>query len=80
MCLAQGHHHERMGVQYWASPRGMQWALATGCLVDTESIAMHYGKNNVKKPCLGAVMIINGWPLVIPMVVDAQNRWVEGAT
>lgn len=78
-CLVQGHHHEKLGVQYWASPYGMQWAVQTGCLADETSVAMSYGKNNVKKHCMGAVMIINGYPLVVPMILDQQRRWLEGA-
>lgn len=78
MNAVQGHHHEKFGVQYWTNPAGQTfWAAQTGCLVDQHSLAMHYGKNNIKRPILGCLMILNGWPLPIPMVVDKNNRWVN---
>lgn len=75
MCAVAGHHHQLFGAQYWSSPSGVFWAAQTGCLVDQYSLAMAYGKNNTKRPVLGCLMILNGWPLTIPMILNKQNRW-----
>lgn len=77
MNAVQGHHHEKFGAQYWASPLGVFWAAQTGCLVEPDSLAMAYGKNNVKRPILGALMILDGYPLAIPMNLDQAGRWAS---
>ncbi len=48
-----------------------------GCLVDSESMAMAYAKNNLPKPILGCLMIDSaGLPSLVKMVVDQNNNWV----
>lgn len=78
MNAVQGHYHEQMGAQYWSNPRGFFWGAQTGCLVDINSLAMAYGKNNLKKPVLGSLIIINGYPISVPMVLDDKFRWIGG--
>lgn len=76
MCAVQGHYHEKMGAQYWRTPAGTFWAAQTGCLVDEKSLAMAYGKNNLKKPVLGSLVIINGYPISVPMILNQDGRWI----
>ena len=62
-----GHLHSLAGVQYMSNGENQCWAMATGCLVDAESIAFAYGQNFKDKPVCGAGLIINGVPTWIPI-------------
>ena len=75
ICYAQGHFHGSFGVQYWRVGRELKWGLAGGCLVDTRSKAMDYGRLNFEQPALGATIIINGIPILIPLIEDKKGNW-----
>jgi len=72
----QGHVHSKFEIQWWASPTGNRWALTVGCLVDHDSIAFAYAKNNLKKSINGCGIILDGIPRLIPMVMNKKGRWV----
>ena len=74
-CVVQGHYHEDSGIQYSSSPRQLIWGASAGCLVDDKSLAMEYNKANMKRPILSCVIIINGIPQIIPMVIK-DGKWV----
>lgn len=75
MSAVQGHYHELFGAQYWGNPLALHFAAQTGCLVDWKSLAMAYGKNNLKRPVLGSLMILDGKPVPIPMHIGKNHRW-----
>lgn len=74
-CFVQGHFHTDFSCQYWATSKQLCWAVTAGCLVDKDSLAFAYAKNNLRKFILGCLMIINGIPYLIPMVLNENNRW-----
>lgn len=76
MSACQGHFHNRFYVSYWSSPIGLYWDANAGCLVDHKSRAQAYGKNNLQKPIVGCMIIENGIPHLIPMLLSAEGRWV----
>lgn len=76
MSVVQGHYHEKMGIQYWGNSLGLYFAAQTGCLVDDDSLAMEYNKTNLKRPLIGSLIIINGHPKLIPMVLNKKGRWI----
>lgn len=76
MSCIQGHFHEKMGVQYWANSLGLYFAAQTGCLVDDDSLAMSYNNTNLKRPLIGSLIILNGQPQIIPMVLSKKGRWI----
>ena len=76
MSCYQGHYHESYGVKYWANPNGLYFALQTGCLVDNHSLAFNYNNVNLKKPIIGTALIIDSLPVLEPMVLDNEGRWV----
>jgi len=76
MNAIQGHHHNQFAINYWASPVGVFWQAFTGCLVDDKSLAMAYNKTNLARPVIGSLMIIDGHPRLIPMVMDKHGRWI----
>lgn len=74
-CLYVGHEHGKFGIGYTASTVDTFHSVYTGWLGDHEAMAFAYGKDFIKKPVLGCVMVINGTPQPIPMRVDRHNRW-----
>jgi hypothetical protein len=66
-----------MCVQSWGNSLGLYFAAQTGCLVDSHSLAAAYGKNDLKRPVLGSLLIRDGVPMMIPMVVNKRRRWTK---
>lgn len=75
MNFVQGHHHSRFEIQYWSNGLHTYWGVTAGCLIDAKSMAFSYGKTFPKKPLLGCLMILDGVPVLIPMILDAKGRW-----
>lgn len=75
MSALQGHFHNKFYICYWSSPNGLYWDANAGCLVDGKSRAMAYGKNNLQKPIVGCMVIVEGIPQLIPMVLLSNGRW-----
>jgi hypothetical protein len=72
----QGHFHGKFEITWHKTAMGKRFNMFTGCLVDHKSLAMRYGKNNIPKPIHGLGWIEeNGWPKLIPMLLDSQERW-----
>lgn len=76
MSAVSGHFHELFCVHYWANSLGLYFAAQTGCLVDDDSLAMSYNNTNLKRPILGSLVIENGHPRLIPMVLNKKGRWI----
>ncbi len=76
MCALQGHYHERMGVSYWSNTRNVFWGAQSGCLIDGKSLAFRYNNNNLKRPLLGSIGIVNGKAINIPMILNKRGRWI----
>lgn len=75
MSAVQGHFHTKFYVSYWSSPRALNWDANCGCLADSKSMAMAYGKNLLNRPIVGCLIIQNGIPIPIPMVLAKNGRW-----
>jgi hypothetical protein len=76
MSFVQGHFHSQFNIQYWGCKQGLYFALTVGCLIDPKSMAFNYGKNFSKRPIIGMAVIVNGQPILIPMVLDRNGAWV----
>lgn len=76
MNAVQGHYHEKLKVEYWGNPSGLFWGLQTGCLIDDKSLAFSYNNVNLKRPVIGTAVIVNGLPVVVPMVLNSEGRWI----
>lgn len=76
MSTVQGHYHEKFEVQYWSNSVGTYWSAMCGCLIENSSLAFEYNKLNLKVPMIGAMVILEGLPVLIPMVRDKNNRWI----
>lgn len=77
MRFVQGHHHSRFEVKYWANSNKLFWGVTSGCLIDYKSLAFEYGRLTLDKPILGVTMILGGYPVLIPMILNKQGRWTE---
>lgn len=74
--LVLGHEHGRFEVQYAASSTALYFGAYAGCLIDRKSLAFAYGRLARKKPILGVLVITEGCPQLIPMLLDEDGRWV----
>lgn len=74
--LMAGHNHGNFSIEYSASSAFLYWGCYSGCLIDKDSYAFAYGKHSLRKPVIGCTVILNGCPMLIPMRLNKQGRWV----
>lgn len=77
MNVVQGHYHEKFEIKYWHSKMSLKWAASAGCLIDDDSLAFSYNKLNLKKPLIGTVVVIDGHPILEPLLMDKDGRWTQ---
>ena len=75
MSLITGHFHTISSLSWWSSPTALNFAMATGCLIDPKATAMKYQKLFIKRPILSTGMIINSVPILQPMFLDEKGEW-----
>lgn len=75
MCAVQGHYHSKFHITYWANSKELFWDAHAGCLADSKSLAMEYGKNSLEKGIVGCLVILAGIPQLVPMVLGRNGRW-----
>jgi hypothetical protein len=76
MSTVQGHYHEKAQITYISTPEKLMFDCHTGCLANDKSLALGYNKINPKRPIVSLVVIINGIPQIIPMVLNGSGRWI----
>lgn len=77
MNSVQGHHHSLFEIRYVNTSKGMLWSLITGCMIDDKSLAFSYNKLQTKRPAIGCSIILDGYPHLLPMILDAEGRWIK---
>lgn len=75
MSTVQGHFHEKAQINYISTPERLMFDAHTGCLANDKSLALQYNKINPKRPIVSIIVIINGVPQIIPMVLSKGYRW-----
>lgn len=60
-----GHHHNKMGVQFFNTPNTSYFAADTGCLLSDTGSAFTYNRGNVIRPIKGCLLILEGQPVSI---------------
>lgn len=75
VCIVQGHYHSKFAIQYAGNPQALLWSLQVGCLIDRDSIAFQYDNANLPRPIIGVGVIIDGFPKLLPMVMNKGGRW-----
>lgn len=76
MSSIQGHFHEKAQITYISTPEKLMFDAHTGCLADDKSLALGYNKVNPKRPIVSLIVVINGVPHIVPMVLKKGGRWV----
>lgn len=76
MSCIQGHYHEKAQITYISTPERLLFDAHTGCLADDKSLALGYNKINPKRPIVSTIIVINGIPQIIPMVLNKNGRWI----
>jgi hypothetical protein len=73
----QGHFHAKAQITYISTPERLMFDAHTGCLADDKSLALGYNKIDVKRPIVSLIVIVDGIPQIIPMVLNSKGRWVK---
>lgn len=76
MSAVQGHFHEKSQITYISTPEKLMFDAHTGCLADDKSLALGYNKVNPKRPIVSILVIVNGVPAIVPMVLKKGGRWI----
>lgn len=74
--VVQFHYHTDFRIDYIGNPNNLLWSLQAGCLIDKKSMAFAYDKLNLNRPIIGTAMIIDSKPVLIPMILDKNSRWI----
>ncbi len=77
MSCVQGHFHEKAQITYISTPEKLMFDAHTGCLANDKSLALGYNKINPKRPIVSIIVIINGIPHIVPMVLNKTGRWIR---
>lgn len=75
MNVVQGHYHNTFKIDYWSNPNNLFWGMQVGCSIDDKSLAFAYNKNSPKRPLIGHGIIIDGFPKLLPIVLNKKGRW-----
>lgn len=76
MSSVQGHYHSHFAINYWANPNDIYFDMKVGCLIDDESMAFAYNKTTLARPILGCGIILDGQPVLLPMVLNKRGEWI----
>lgn len=71
-----GHFHTRFGIDYHANEDMIIFGMSVGCLIDHTTYAFAYQRQSTRKPLLGAGLVFDGIPMLIPMTLNKSGRWV----
>ena len=75
MHSVEGHFHTEFGAIYRNNGLSNLWSLKVGCLVDQNSIAFRYAKNNMWHFVIGCAVVVDGHPVLLKMKTDKFGRW-----
>ena len=77
MCVVQAHFHQLFEVKYWMGANNqLYWGVTSGSLINKKAMAFDYARYLPNNP-LGLTLIVNGIPLLIPMVLNKKGRWTK---
>lgn len=76
MSCIQGHFHEKAQITYISTPEKLMFDCHTGCLANDKSLALGYNKVNPRRPIVSLVVVIDGIPQIVPMILKAGGRWI----
>lgn len=71
----EGHFHTKSQIDYWGAPHNRRWGMYVGCLIDNTALNFLYNKLQLDPPALSCGGILDGEPVIFPMVLDKRGRW-----
>jgi hypothetical protein len=77
MHAIQGHYHSKFYISYWANPNGLFFDANAGTFADHHHMAMAYAKNSIPKGIHGVIIIEDGVPHLVPMIMNKKGRWIQ---
>ena len=77
MNTVQGHFHQQSSIKYFNSPQGVMWSVVAGCMIDDKSLSFSYNKLQVNRPMLSCVIILEGQPKILPLMLNKEGRWIR---
>lgn len=76
--VIQGHFHSKMSVECITNHKGqLMFGATVGCLIDRFKSNFDYAKNQAGVQQLGVLVLLSGQPVLVPMFVDKNNRWIR---
>lgn len=76
MNFVQGHFHNDFQINYSSTPEKLIWNMTVGCLINDDALAFTYNKTTLGRPIIGCGIIIDGQPMLIPMLLNKKGRWI----
>ena len=76
MSAVQGHYHSSYGCKWYGNSLGLYFGLQCACLIDPKALAFKYNKLQKARPVIGTAVIINGIPILEPMILDKKGHWI----
>ena len=77
LSAVQGHYHTKFLISWWANPDNLFFAMNVCCLLNQKSMAFNYAKNFKTRFILGCAVIIDGYPKLLPMVLNSKGDWIK---
>lgn len=74
-CVVRGHWHTQCGIQYRSTKSALLWGMQVGCLVDRKSLAQAWAKKFSQRFILACGAVIDGEPMLMPMLLNRHGRW-----
>lgn len=74
--VVQFHFHTDFRIDYVGNPSSLLWSMQSGCLIDRHALAFAYDKLNLNRPIIGTSIIIDSQPMLIPMILNKNGRWI----
>lgn len=71
-----GHLHVNASIMYFANREVLLWGMSVGSLIDHKAIAFEYSRKALRKPILSIGLVIDGIPMLVPMILNQDGRWV----
>ena len=70
-----GHRHSHSFIFFDKTRTGVRFDMLVGSGIDDKAIAYTYNKKDIRRPLLSCGVLVDGIPIIIPMVLKADGRW-----
>ncbi len=76
MNMITGHLHSDAMIRWIMSNGESFFRASIGCMIDKTTKAFKYHKREYREIVLSFLVVVDGLPILYPMIVDKHNRWV----